>query len=88
METIKRIINFFKPYKWETIWTGKADGYVTKGGVRLHETELVCVVQYDRYKNTYRAYMTNGNLEKDIDINYLTEYSEELRKVLKQYTKQ
>lgn len=83
MNVFVRIKKFFTPYKWETIWTSKADGWVTNFGIRQHKTELVCVVQIDRNKNTFRSYMTNGTIEKECDINWLVANSDELKEILK-----
>lgn len=84
MNIFVRIKKFLTPYKWETIWTGEANGYLTIDGQRVRSANLVCVVKYDRYKDTYISYVTNGDLEKDIDINWMVAQSQELREVLKQ----
>mgnify|MGYP001770102160 CR=1 FL=1 len=82
MNIFTKIKKFLTPYKWETIWTGEANGYLTLNGERVRSTPLICVVKYDRYKDTYISYMTNGNLEKEIDINWLAAQCPSLREVL------
>lgn len=82
MNIFTKIKKFLTPYKWETIWTGEASGYLTLNGERVRSTNLVCVVKYDRNKDTYISYMTNGDLEKDIDINCLAAQSPSLRETL------
>lgn len=78
-----RIKKFLARPKWETIWTCKAQGWNTRGGDRISETTLVCVVQVDRTKNKFKSYMTNGTMTEDVDINFLISESPELKEILK-----
>lgn len=82
MKIIEKLRKFFTPYKWETIWTGKATGWITENGKRIAKTELICFVQIDRNKNILQSYGTNGTIEKDVDLNWLTAQSEELKNIL------
>lgn len=66
------LFTYLLPYKWETVWTGLSSGYITECGRRITETDnLVSVLQYDRRKKIFKAYITNGSITSDLDINFL-----------------
>jgi len=74
MKTINWIKRFFTPIKWETIWTGTMDGYLTNG----ETVKMAIIIRTNNKTNKYQCYATNGlGMTQDIEIEWLvTQYPE------------
>jgi len=82
MNLIKKIINFCRPYNWEVIWTKNTEGYLMQDGKEIEKMHMLCVVEYDKHKDTYQSYMTTGTISTDIDLNILASQNNDLKNIL------
>lgn len=66
---LKSILNLFKPYKWETVYSVKCKAFLAnRFMVTPERVECLAVIQVERSTNQSRARLLSGGVSADMSI--------------------